>query len=938
MNTFPASIKKGLAFVGFFVMLFAQASPLVVYAIAPINDPDLHTVYDTTLLQDSYVDQDVAGDKNTLNYGTAENIQVNSLRGKNQRVFIQANTPVLPVGAVIESVQLHMYMQSMQNYRIYSISKLNTAWTEALINWNNQPNTLGIPISVTGIAPGINTWVLFDVTADVKDILAGVSTNNGWVIKDRFESASGSTNFGIFRSREYTDQTGLCAGTPSESCKPYLEVTYRHNAGGITGNVWNDFNLNGVKDEGELPQADELIWVYNETGVITATTTSNGVYSVPNLPSGEYKVCRSTLNTTYQKFPMSGALCPGNTYGARVTVSGAMVSGPDFGVSVGGAVKVALQTNPTLTEDAFEFSLLKDAATTTSHTFFAGQREYVFGGLVAGEYSLNQTLPSWWAQGETTCISNTGESTTLSSISLASGEEVTCTVSNLKKASLSVTNYIEPVQGTYSFTLSQPGVLGEPIAFEPVVLGNGESHVFGNIIPGTYNLLEILDGAPVGETAVCIVGGQAVDPRAESLVIAPGAQIQCTYNHGEFAVIQGNVSNDLNANGVLEVSDVSIPGWTVKLFKITEEIVESIVPSEEEGGESTVTSTSMQVVTYLGSKITTGAGYVFGQLNPGIYKVCEEVQPNFTQSYPASGEDCGGSQGHFVTLAFGDVVTRHFGNWSKGQVSGIVFTDTDQDGVKDEGEAVLPNIAVSLGSQTTTTNASGEYVFTDLVPATYSISITAPTGSLYSVPASSTYSLIVESGNIYLQKNFGVYVYVAPIAPITPTPETGGNGGGNSGDSTGGTPSSKETPAPAGNGPIVGSFVGGGASSPSNPSTAGGNALGVGGIADDTAPQTAEKTPAASASTSTPTTTKNYSESVKTQVAFGTTETGSLSDSSSASSTEDVATETKETVKKENRLASVFFTGNWDNTYWLWILLLIIVSGSVYYSTRRKNK
>ncbi|MGY8872806.1 MAG: SdrD B-like domain-containing protein, partial [Pseudomonadales bacterium] len=84
-------------------------------------------------------------------------------------------------------------------------------------------------------------------------------------------------------------------------------------------------------------------------------------------------------------------------------------------------------------------------------------------------------------------------------------------------------------------------------------------------------------------------------------------------------------------------------------------------------------------------------------------------------------------------------------SWDAGLVAQVqnaslgdkVWLDKDCDGIQDEGEAGLAGVTVNLLDATgatvgtTSTDAAGEYLFTDLVPGTYSVSFTAPSGYIF---------------------------------------------------------------------------------------------------------------------------------------------------------------------------------------------------------------
>ncbi len=757
MNTYTRIIKKSFAFVGLFAFMFAQIAPVVAYAVVSEMTPQSYTTYDTPIVKDTYVDQDSIGGKNNINYGAANSIEVKSHNGKNRRMFIQANTPSVPMGAVIDSVRLYVYMYNRPStsIRLYSVSQIIDAWDENTVTWNNQPSASTTPIAIHSIFPVDNSWIMFEVTADVKAVLAGQSVNNGWVIKDKFEN-SGTSYLAEFRSREYS---GICSDSPSPLCEPYLEVTY-HYEGGITGNVWNDLNADGVRNEGELPKEGEVVWIYNATTNITATSTSDGTYSVSGLVPGEYKVCRSTLNTSTQSFPNLGVLCPGNTRGEYVQVSSSVESGPDYGVFQGGSVKVILNINPALTEDLFNFDLAYNNAT-TSYTLYSGQTEYVFTGLVPGEgYSISQAMPSWWAEQFGVCVSGETE-VSPNLFAVNAGNQVVCTFSNVKKASLTVTNYVDPMQGTYTFTLAS---LGSESVFEPVVLGNNESFGFMSLIPGTYTLTETIEEGLDEETASCVVGDAVIDPRTGPFEIPAGARIQCTYNHSQLGVVSGTVFEDMNADTVRDDTDASLSGWVVKLYKITEEL---IVPEGQE------TPLPVEISTEIASKVTDETGYIFGQLSPGIYKVCEELNTPFIQSLPLSDEGCGSSRGYRFSVSFGDIVNKYFGNFELAKLSGVVFSDTNNNGSRDEGEVGIPGVTVHLGS-TKVTDANGVYEFDDLMPGHYTVTLlNIPAHSSYSTPTLGKHMIQAFSGESYVG-DFGIFTDTdTPSLPVHQTPLDG---------------------------------------------------------------------------------------------------------------------------------------------------------------------
>jgi DNA-directed RNA polymerase II subunit RPB1 len=86
--------------------------------------------------------------------------------------------------------------------------------------------------------------------------------------------------------------------------------------------------------------------------------------------------------------------------------------------------------------------------------------------------------------------------------------------------------------------------------------------------------------------------------------------------------------------------------------------------------------------------------------------------------------------------------TLDFGYVAKVSVGNLVWTDTNRDGIKDSGEPGMPGVTLSITKAdgtavtnvfgaavtTTTTDSSGAYVFADLPPGSYKVSVTDPAG------------------------------------------------------------------------------------------------------------------------------------------------------------------------------------------------------------------
>lgn len=132
----------------------------------------------------------------------------------------------------------------------------------------------------------------------------------------------------------------------------------------------------------------------------------------------------------------------------------------------------------------------------------------------------------------------------------------------------------------------------------------------------------------------------------------------------------------------------------------------------------------------------------------------------------------GGTAQATVTVTVADFVPS--------SLSGFVYIDSNNDGVRDTGEEGFEGVSISLTgtnstgnsvSLQTTTAANGSYTFTGLAPGNYSITETQPTGSRNGVPIvdgkdtigsqggtipeNDKFSITLAEGTVGTNNNFG---------------------------------------------------------------------------------------------------------------------------------------------------------------------------------------
>ncbi|MCI0378734.1 MAG: choice-of-anchor E domain-containing protein [Gemmataceae bacterium] len=125
-------------------------------------------------------------------------------------------------------------------------------------------------------------------------------------------------------------------------------------------------------------------------------------------------------------------------------------------------------------------------------------------------------------------------------------------------------------------------------------------------------------------------------------------------------------------------------------------------------------------------------------LQAGAYSIVQTTQPaGLLDGQESSGgvvvANSAGTDTIAVTLADADLTDNNFGEVA-GSLSGFVYVDRDDDGVKDADEGGISGVSVTLSGtdvsgqvdQTATTGIDGSYSFTGLLAGTYELTETQP--------------------------------------------------------------------------------------------------------------------------------------------------------------------------------------------------------------------
>ena len=185
----------------------------------------------------------------------------------------------------------------------------------------------------------------------------------------------------------------------------------------------------------------------------------------------------------------------------------------------------------------------------------------------------------------------------------------------------------------------------------------------------------------------------------------------------DLATKAGTKFNDLDGDGVKDVGEPGLPGWTIYVDYNGNSVLDAGEPSAVTAANGT---------------------YTINAIVPGTYRVREVAQPDWVCTFP---NPCY----HEETFLAGSHLTgNNFGNFQLIDKTGSKYVDDEGDGslsgdskytagwtinlYKDDGDGV-PDAGDTKTS--TTTNATGDYAFNNLGPGTYfACEATAtPTGS-----------------------------------------------------------------------------------------------------------------------------------------------------------------------------------------------------------------
>jgi len=530
----------------------------------------------------------------------------------------------------------------------------------------------------------------------------------------------------------------------------------------IGDRVWNDVDGDGVQDASEsgIPNV-KVTLTFPDNSTVSAVTDANGNYLFNNLNPGNYTVSidSTTLPLHYQQsFEKDGS------FGGSVPVtvsSNSAVSDVDFGYYVKSSIGdlVWQDTNADGIQDAGEpvlsgvpVTLYDSTGIEIDTTTTDVNGNYLFSDLLVGTYTVGITVPasyfisSWLAGSDSSLDSDVQVGTGITeNIVVLGGENITDVDAGLYQKASAGDRIWNDINGDGLQDADEAGIpdvkvtLTFPDNSTRVVLtdANG-NYLFDNLIPGNYTISIDAATLPAKYQQTYEKDGSLGGSVA---VVLSSADTVTDVDFGYYvkSSIGDRIWQDSNANGIQDAGEPGLSGVTVTLYN--------------------------DIGTEIDTTVTDGNGnYLFEDILVGTYTVGITVPASWVISpYLAGADSSLDSDVQVGTGMSADIAVQggqsirdiDAGLYQFAQIGDTVWYDLNGNGIQDElnsgAEGVTVDLLDSLGNivATTTTNISGSYLFTNLVPGQYQIQFTAPADYAFTVMNASSSSDVKDSDPAY---------------------------------------------------------------------------------------------------------------------------------------------------------------------------------------------
>jgi|GEM_PF-2590285 len=597
----------------------------------------------------------------------------------------------------------------------------------------------------------------------------------------------------------------------------------------IGDRIWVDSNRDGIQGSGESNYNGSItvsLYDANSSNIIKTTTTTNGVYSFTNVPSGDYFV-EFSLPSNYYISPSyegnnsgndsdvdpstkkSGTIYLGSGESNLTIDMGIYYVPPIVKASIGD--RIWIDDNANGTQDANESDYngsitvtLYSSSGSVVATQITTDGSYKFNNLTPASYFVEFTLPNGYrvtTQGSGNSSDSDVNATTLRTplTTLSSGE-------NDMNWDMGIVPVANSIGDRVWHDLNANGIqdAGEPKFDELITVtlydSNGTKVAEINTTDGTY----LFENIQKGEYYVVFTlpKDYEVSPQGEGNHTTLDSSIDPITHKSSLITIDGN-------------SDLSIDVGVYKKVSLGDKIwIDSNRNGIQDANESSFNE-PVTVTLYdkdgqiVATQDTSDGSYRFEDLIPNDYYVTFTLPQGYSVSAMNQGSN-GELDSDINTSTFSSsILTLHSGEnntsidmgiypgtTSTASIGDRVWVDSNQDGIQDANEENL-NVEINVtlydanGSKIQTiTTRDGNYYFDNLSEGNYSIGVTLPNDYILSVQSSGSDSakdsdintttmrsgiITIEEGGSDVSIDIGLYSDTpistpTPLPTVTPTP------------------------------------------------------------------------------------------------------------------------------------------------------------------------
>lgn len=330
-----------------------------------------------------------------------------------------------------------------------------------------------------------------------------------------------------------------------------------------------------VTNDDEAPQLTVVKQVVNDDGG-TATAGDFGLYvNGVQVTSGVPNELESNQVYTITEDPVEGYANTGlsclddeisQTVPHPVTLAeGQSVTCTVTNNDIAGSITVLKVVVPADAADPDDFDLTITPQGGPAIPALSGETVMLDGNAT---YAVGETLPDGFVQVELSCEDSAGP--VAHPVELALGQDVTCTVTNAEAPTVTVVKATEPESADlFGFTLD-PGDTRQ-------IAGNGGTHTWAGLVPGTYRLTEDTPVDWLLESVTCDLESSPLGTGVE-FSLDWGDHITCVFANGELGSITVVKRTDVDTDETFGISISGSVDETVQLGDDDSETWSGLVP------------------------------------------------------------------------------------------------------------------------------------------------------------------------------------------------------------------------------------------------------------------------------------------------------------------------------------------------------------------------